>query len=97
MCLRHDESTQTIKFSVSNTGIEIAQDRQKEIFQEFVQASEEIHLRYGGTGLGLTISQRIVEKVGGTIEVDSELDKGCTFFFTIDLAKAGGPLWIYRC
>lgn len=90
-CLRHDESTQTIKFSVSDTGIGIAQDRQKEIFHEFVQASEEIHLRYGGTGLGLTIPQRIVEKMGGTIEVDSELDKGSTFFFTIDLAKAEGP------
>ena len=91
MYLRHDESTQTINFSVSDTGIGIAQDRQKEIFHEFVQASEEIHLRYGGTGLGLTIPQRIVEKMGGTIEVDSELDKGSTFFFTIDLAKAEGP------
>ena len=89
-CLRHDEQLDRIRFSISDTGIGIPEDRLQDIFKEFVQVSEEIHLEYGGTGLGLAISQRIVNAMGGQIEVQSTLDKGSTFSFELDLERAKG-------
>ena len=80
--------TVSIHFSVVDTGIGIAKNRQKEVFDEFMQAN---HLRtkeYGGTGLGLAISQKLAGLLKGTIELESELGKGSNFFFTLTFTKA---------
>ena len=76
-----------MRFEVVDTGIGISADAQRRIFDRFTQADESITRRFGGTGLGTTISKEIVEMMGGTIGVRSELGKGSTFWFTVELAK----------
>ncbi|MEK6696919.1 MAG: ATP-binding protein, partial [Candidatus Deferrimicrobiota bacterium] len=77
----------TVRFEVVDTGIGIAPEAQRRIFDRFTQADESITRRFGGTGLGTTISKEIVEMMGGTIGVHSEPGKGSTFWFTVELAK----------
>ncbi|ABK42951.1 multi-sensor hybrid histidine kinase [Magnetococcus marinus MC-1] len=72
-----------IRISVKDTGIGIAQEKQSLIFDAFTQSDGSITRRYGGSGLGLTISKRLVEMMGGKIGVDSQLGKGSHFFFTL--------------
>jgi PAS domain S-box-containing protein len=72
-----------IEFYVKDTGIGIAPENQKMIFQRFRQVETTNGRVYSGNGLGLSISSALVEKLGGTIEVNSELGKGSTFIFTI--------------
>jgi two-component system, sensor histidine kinase and response regulator len=81
------EDTVTVRFSVSDTGIGIPKDRQKAIFERFVQADGSTTRRFGGTGLGLTISKQLSQMMGGKMGVDSEQGKGSTFWFTITLEK----------
>jgi len=78
----------TVQVSVSDTGIGISAGQQKRLFLSFQQAESSTTRKYGGTGLGLAISKSIVEMMGGTIGVRSELGKGSTFTFTIQ-AKRG--------
>ena len=73
-----------IEFSVSDTGIGLSQEQIDKLFQDFTQADSSTSRQYGGTGLGLTISKKLVELMGGTIRVESEKNKGSNFIFTIE-------------
>jgi signal transduction histidine kinase len=77
-----------VRFTVKDTGIGIPPERQKEIFSSFTQVDSSITRRYGGTGLGLTISRRLTEILGGRMWVESEPGKGSSFHFTARLGTS---------
>ena len=79
----------TLRVTVSDTGIGIPVDRQKIIFDPFTQHDASTTRNYGGTGLGLTISSRLVSLMGGRIWVDSQIGKGSQFHFTVQMRQAG--------
>jgi len=81
------EGVCTLQCAVTDSGIGISPERQARLFQSFQQVDAGISRKYGGTGLGLAISKRIVEMMGGTIWVESELGKGATFAFTVQLKR----------
>lgn len=72
-----------IRFVIEDTGIGIAENRQKEVFEEFVQASSSTNRNYGGTGLGLAIVRRVLKLHQSVVEVESEVGKGTKFIFDI--------------
>ncbi|MFN8670836.1 MAG: response regulator [Candidatus Sericytochromatia bacterium] len=77
-----------LKFSVIDTGIGIAKEKIDKLFSPFTQASEDTARKYGGTGLGLSISKNIMDLMKSKIEIESELGKGTTFYFEIDIEKS---------
>jgi len=86
-----DSSGATWHFSVRDTGIGVAFDKQKMIFEPFSQADASSRRKYGGTGLGLAISAQLVEMMGGRIWVESDGRTGSTFHFTAHLEAVDTP------
>lgn len=83
--LRVQKHADGVRFSVQDSGVGIALHQQSRIFQRFVQADEGFQSRYGGNGLGLSISQRLVTLLGGQIDFDSTPGEGSTFRFSLPL------------
>jgi CheY-like chemotaxis protein len=77
-----------IKVTVTDSGIGISPEQQAKLFQSFQQAESNTSAKFGGTGLGLAISKNIVEMMGGTIWIESELGHGATFAFTVKMRRA---------
>lgn len=69
---------------VSDSGIGIDEHEHKLIFEHFRQSDNSLNRKYGGTGIGLALVQSYVEILGGKIWLESELDKGSTFYFTVE-------------
>ena len=82
------QDTPMIRFAVRDTGIGIAPEALERIFEPFRQADVSTTRTYGGTGLGLSISRRLVQMMGGLLQVDSELERGSDFHFEIEMPIA---------
>ncbi len=89
----HENDRVTLHFEVRDTGIGIPADRLDNIFRSFTQADSDTTRKYGGTGLGLTISKQLVEMQGGTLMVESKPGRGSRFFFDIAyrVEESGAP------
>jgi signal transduction histidine kinase/DNA-binding NarL/FixJ family response regulator len=85
-----------IRFEVHDTGIGIPEDMHRSIFKSFVQADTSISRKYGGTGLGITISRELVNIMGGRIWVDSSEGEGSIFYFTINCRKSEALIYDER-
>ncbi|MDZ7698119.1 MAG: response regulator [Deltaproteobacteria bacterium] len=80
---KEEETSTTLHFTVADTGIGISPDKLEMIFESFRQVDSSVTRRYGGTGLGLTISKQIVRMMNGRVWVESEPGKGSVFHFTV--------------
>ncbi len=79
-----NEEKSRLLFKIKDTGIGIAKDSQEKIFESFVQADNSTTRKYGGTGLGLTISKKIIDAMNGSVSIESEVGKGSTFAFEVE-------------
>jgi len=82
------EGKARINFSVQDTGIGIEKEKLKDIFDAFSQADSTITRKFGGTGLGLTISSKYIDMMGGELALESEIGKGTKFYFTLELEES---------
>lgn len=82
-----NDANPKIKFSVQDNGIGMTKEQQARIFDAFSQADVSVTRKYGGTGLGLTISSQFVELMGGKLELESTKDHGTTFYFSLPLEE----------
>jgi signal transduction histidine kinase/CheY-like chemotaxis protein len=82
-----DNGVNRVKFTVKDNGIGMTKDQQSRIFDAFSQADVSVTRKYGGTGLGLTISSQFVELMGGKLELESAKDHGTSFFFSLPLEE----------
>ncbi len=85
--LANKGSNAVVQFEVKDTGIGIPKDKKEKIFEAFSQADVSVTRKYGGTGLGLTISSEFIKMMGGKLEIESEEGKGSRFFFTLELEE----------
>lgn len=85
--ISQDDDCAEIEFTVKDTGIGIHPDKLGLIFESFSQASSDTTRKYGGTGLGLTITKKLIELQGGKIRVESEVGKGSNFIYSISFKK----------
>ena len=90
--LSEDEQKITLEIKVADTGIGIPRNKIATIFENFEQAHTITSSLYGGTGLGLAIVKQLVEKQGGTVSVNSKVDEGSTFSFTLSFDKTTAEL-----
>jgi CheY-like chemotaxis protein len=90
LLMNENENSVSIKFSVQDTGIGIAENKIDSIFEKFQQATSTTSSLYGGTGLGLAIVKQFVEAQGGTLFVESKLHQGTTISFLLDFQKTSG-------
>ena len=88
-CSQQDDKHVLLTFSIKDSGIGISPEQQKSLFQPFTQADSSITRRFGGTGLGLVISQKFIHLMGGEIALESTLNEGSHFWFTLpfDVSK----------
>lgn len=90
--VNENDETLTVRFNVEDTGIGIPEDKLSHIFDSFTQASADTTRKYGGTGLGLTISKQLVELQGGQISVSSRMNEGSVFSFFLPLKKISASI-----
>jgi len=83
--LKQNDEKITLRFSVRDTGIGIPKERQKRIFDAFTQEDSSVSKKYGGTGLGLTISNNLLKYMGTNLMLESEVEKGSVFYFDIEV------------
>jgi two-component system, sensor histidine kinase RpfC len=86
--LKDIDGKTSLVLSVADTGIGIAKDAQKRIFEPFQQADDTVMNRFGGTGLGLAICRQLLDQIGGSISVDSALGRGSRFLVTVPVEKS---------
>ncbi len=89
-----DKNKTILKFNIADTGIGISEENLKHIFDSFKQAETNTYMKYGGSGLGLSIVKQIIEQLGGRIKVTSELGAGTTFEFSVpfEVSNAESPV-----
>lgn len=89
-CIEEDAGSALVRFSVTDTGIGIAPEAMARLFSAFEQADNSLSRRYGGTGLGLAVTKRLAQQMGGNAGAESSLGHGSTFWFTARLRR-GAP------
>jgi PAS domain S-box-containing protein len=85
--IKDSPDSATLEFEIQDSGIGIPEDKLNAIFESFTQASNDTTRKYGGTGLGLTISRQLIEMAGGNLKVRSKLGEGSTFTFMLPFRK----------
>jgi signal transduction histidine kinase/CheY-like chemotaxis protein len=88
-----DANTYSVRFAVIDTGIGIKGENIGKIFESFSQADSDTTRRFGGTGLGLSIADKIISLMNSRLKVESEYNKGTTFFFEIDMVKSSSQIY----
>lgn len=86
--LKSSPENSLIRIEIKDTGIGISKEKQQLIFNEFTQADADTVHKFGGSGLGLTISKKLAELLGGSLNVESSLGEGSTFIFTVKLKNS---------